>query len=88
MKITIEVDCTPDEARRFLGLPDVAAMQEDLVAEVQKRLMANVAAMDPEQLLKTWLPASLQGLEQLQRAFWSQMSQAPKGGKPRGGKDS
>ncbi|HMB77088.1 MAG TPA: DUF6489 family protein [Kiloniellaceae bacterium] len=88
MKITIEVDCTPEEARDFLGLPNVAAMQQDLVAEVQKRLTANIAAMEPEQLLKTWLPASLQGLEQIQRAFWSQMSQPTKAGKATGKKPS
>jgi len=23
MKVNIEIDCTPDEARRFMGLPDV-----------------------------------------------------------------
>lgn len=23
MKMTVEIDCTPDEARRFMGLPDV-----------------------------------------------------------------
>jgi hypothetical protein len=23
MKMTIEIDCTPEEARRFMGLPDV-----------------------------------------------------------------
>jgi hypothetical protein len=23
MKVTIEVDCTPEEARQFMGLPDV-----------------------------------------------------------------
>ena len=74
MKVTIEVDCTPEEARRFLGLPDVAPMQEALAEEVQKRLTANLAAMDPEQLLKTWLPAGMQGFEQMQKAFWSQMS--------------
>lgn len=34
MKITIDVDCTPDEARRFLGLPDVAPMQEALMAQL------------------------------------------------------
>ena len=27
MKITIEIDCTPDEARQFVGLPDVKPMQ-------------------------------------------------------------
>jgi len=73
MKITVNVDCTPEEARAFLGLPDVAPMQERLMAEAEKQMMANLKAMDPEAMLKTWLPASLQGMEQLQKMFWSQM---------------
>lgn len=74
MKIHLDIDCTPEEARAFLGLPDVAPMQEALMAELQKRMMANLQAMEPEQLFKTWLPAGLQGWEQLQKAFWTQMS--------------
>ncbi len=73
MKITVNVDCTSEEARAFLGLPDVAPMQERLMAEAEKQMMANLKAMDPEAMLKTWLPASLQGMEQLQKMFWSQM---------------
>lgn len=83
MKIHVDVDCTPEEARAFLGLPDVAPMQQALMAELQKRMMANLQAMEPEQLLKTWLPAGLQGWEQLQKAFWTQMASA-KGQKPEG----
>lgn len=74
MKIHLDIDCTPEEARAFLGLPDVGPMQEALMAELQKRLMANLQAMEPEQLFKTWLPAGLQGWEQLQKAFWTQMA--------------
>lgn len=74
MKIHLDIDCTPEEARAFLGLPDVAPMQDALMAELQKRMMANLQAMEPEQLFKTWLPAGLQGWEQLQKAFWTQMS--------------
>ena len=74
MKIHLDIDCTPEEARTFLGLPDVGPMQEALMAELQKRMMANLHAMEPEQLFKTWLPAGIQGWEQLQKAFWSQMS--------------
>ena len=70
MKIHIDIDCTPEEARTFLGLPDVAPMQKAVVAEMQKQMLANLAAMDPEQMFKTWLPAGIQGLEQLQKAFW------------------
>ena len=81
MKITIEVDCTPEEARAFLGLPDVAPMQDAVMAEVQQRLLDNLKAVDPEALFKTWLPAGLQGWEQLQKQFWGQaMGAAGRGG--------
>lgn len=73
MKIKIDIDCTPEEARHFLGLPDVAPMQAALMAQIQERLEANMKAMDPDTLLKTWLPAGMQGWEQMQKAFWSQM---------------
>ena len=82
MKIHLDIDCTPEEARAFLGLPDVAPMQDALMAELQKRMMANLQAMEPEQLFKTWLPAGLQGWEQLQKAFWTQMSAAGRDTRP------
>ncbi|WP_431856802.1 DUF6489 family protein [Azospirillum sp.] len=76
MKITIDVDCTPEEARTFLGLPDVKPMQEVLMREVQDRTLAGLNAMDPETALKTWLPAGIQGFEQMQKIFWTQMASA------------
>ena len=50
----------------FFGLPDVKPMQQELMKEVAERLRANVKALDPETMLKTWLPAGLKGREQLQ----------------------
>jgi len=81
MKITIDVDCTPEEARAFLGLPDVAPMQAAVMEELRKRMSAGLEAMDPETLMKTWMPLGLHGLEQAQKMFWSQMSQAAGGDK-------
>lgn len=73
MKVKIDIDCTPEEARTFLGLPDVKPLQEAMLKEVEERMRANLGAMDPETMFKTWLPAGLQGWEQMQRMFWSQM---------------
>ena len=67
MKVTVEVDCTPAEARAFLGLPDVQPLNDHLVAEMQKRMDANVAAMQPEELMKTWTGFGLQAQEQFRR---------------------
>lgn len=74
MKITVNIDCTPEEARAFFGLPDLRPMQEAILRQVQEKIMANLAAMDPETVMKSWVPASLQGMEQLQQAFWSSLA--------------
>ncbi|MBB6254871.1 MULTISPECIES: DUF6489 family protein [Nitrospirillum] len=81
MKITVDVDCTPEEARAFLGLPDVKPMQDALMRQMQDRISANLAAMDPDALLKTWLPVGIQGFEQMQKMMWNQMTSAMGGGK-------
>ena len=68
MKLNIEMDLTPEEARRVMGLPDVTKMQERIAAELEKRMMeAMKTASDPEALLKTWFSWGSQGLEQFQR---------------------
>lgn len=73
MKITVDIDCTPEEVRAFFGLPEVKPIQEKLLKEMQERLLAAVPNMDPEAMLKTWLPATLKGFEQLQEMFLTQM---------------
>ncbi|HVL20346.1 MAG TPA: DUF6489 family protein [Amaricoccus sp.] len=69
MKVTIDIDCTPEEARTFLGLPDVRPMQEQMMRELQERMTATVRSMTPEEMMKNWLPASVAGLEQMQQFF-------------------
>lgn len=47
MKITIEVDCTPEEARNFMGLPDVSQANSLYVDTVAKAMKG---ATNPDQL--------------------------------------
>ena len=54
MKMTIEVDCSPEEARRFLGLPDVSSLNDHLVDEMKKRIDANMSMISPDELMKNW----------------------------------
>lgn len=76
MKISLDVECTPEELRGFFGLPEVGPMQQRLMQEVEERLRANLKALDPEAMLKTWLPAGLKGFEQLQEMFLGRMAAA------------
>ncbi len=66
MKVTVEVDCTPEEARRFLGLPDVVPMQQAVMEKFQQRMQGAIDAITPEALLKGWMPMAP---DQMQQAF-------------------
>ena len=74
MKVTMNVECTPEEARTFFGLPDVQPMQEHLLKEMQERLSTNLKAMEPDAMIRAWLPTAVKGFEQWQDMLASQMS--------------
>jgi hypothetical protein len=67
MKMTIEVDCTPEEARRFMGLPDVSALNEHLVNEMKGRIDANMAMISPDELVKNWMSFGAGAQEQFRK---------------------
>lgn len=67
MKVNVEIDCTPAEARAFLGLPDIAPLNDHLVAEMKRRMDENMAAMQPEELMKTWTSFGMQAQDQFRR---------------------
>jgi hypothetical protein len=74
VKIKIDIDCTPAEARAFLGLPDVGPLQAEILAALRERMTKSLETMDPEKLMKLWLGGGAQGLEQWQKAFWEQFA--------------
>lgn len=77
MKVTFNIDCTPEEARTFFGLPDVGPMQERLLKETEKQMMENIKNMDPETMMKTWTPIMMQNWNDMQKMFWGQMGAKP-----------
>ena len=77
MKVKIDIDCTPQEARAFFGLPHLEPMQDALLGKIQERLSEHLDARDPEALLKLWLPGGLQGFGQMQEALWKQFMGGP-----------
>jgi hypothetical protein len=78
MKVHLEIDCTPEEARAFFGLPDVGPMQARLMKDVEERMVLSMKAMEPEALIQNWLPASMQNLESFQKMFWAAVSDPKK----------
>jgi hypothetical protein len=73
MKVTFDIECTPQEARTFLGLPDIEPLQAKMLEEIEKKMLENVRSLDPETFIKTWMPATVQGWTDMQKMFWTQM---------------
>lgn len=69
MKIRIDVDCTPEEARHFFGLPDLRPIQETVLAKIERQMLDAAEAMSPESMLRAWLPLLPQSQEQMQKLF-------------------
>ncbi len=67
MKVKLEVDCTPAEARAFLGLPDVEGLNDQLDTEMKRRMDDNIMAMQPDELMKTWTSFGLQAQDQFRK---------------------
>ncbi|MCP1336504.1 DUF6489 family protein [Futiania mangrovi] len=79
MKVTVEMDLTPKEARELLGLPDLQPLQDAMVARMQENMEQAAARLDPEDLVKAWMPLGQQGLEQLQRFLFGAAGAAAAG---------
>ena len=82
MKVTVEMDLTPREARELLGLPDLEPLQKAMVARMQENMEEAASRLDPDEVMKAWMPMGQQGLEQLQRFLFGA---AAAGGKSRPG---
>ena len=76
MKVNIEIDCSPEEARRFMGLPDVEQANEIYVESISKA-MQGVSNIDQlEQYAKQLAPMGQMGM----KMFQNFMENAAKGG--------
>lgn len=76
MKINVTVDCTPDEARQFMGLPDVQPFQEEMMKIMREKAIENMKMMEPEAAMKAWMPLMNQGVSQGMDFFKNIMSGA------------
>jgi len=79
MKFTIDVECSPEEARRFIGLPDVTPLNDALVAEMTRRMEQNMALMSPDTMVGAWMSVGVQAQDAFMKLMSTGASSALKG---------
>ena len=70
MKVHVELDMTPEEARVLMGLPDVKPLQEEMMADMKARMRRAMEAGDLESLMRVWSPLGGDAFEQFQKFLW------------------
>lgn len=81
MKIKIDIDCSPEEARAFLGWPDVADFQRAAMEQMRERTADYFGSLEPDKLAKMFMPAGAEAWDAMQRAF-TRFASGGAGGKP------
>ena len=69
MKVNVELDCSPEEMRRLMGLPDLTPIHDRYVAMMGDAMTGQ--AIRPEALegmMRSWTPMGEAGL-----AMWRQL---------------
>lgn len=87
MKINIEIECSPDEARQFMGLPDVEKANKVYVDSIAQA-MKGVSNVDQLQdYAKQLAPMGQLGLKVFQSFVEGAAQTSAKAGKPKGEAD-
>lgn len=74
MKVKLEFDCTPEEFRRLLGLPDVSEFNQQLGSKMTEAMSEAALNLDPEILTKIWFPFGPDAMADMQKSMWESMS--------------
>lgn len=83
MQFNVSVDCTPAEARSFLGLPDLTPIHDLYLSKMKEVAVDGVKPEDMERMFRLWSAGMSGGVEQWQKLFWQAASSMnPSGGPP------
>jgi hypothetical protein len=59
MNFRVDIEITPQELRKLLGLPDVEALQREMMDDLRKRMLEGVDGYDPVKLFQPYLSGTL-----------------------------
>jgi len=69
MKMNVEIECTPVEAREFLGLPNVQPMQEAMMKKFEEKMLDHMQSFSPDKIMQSWFSFDPQKPEQFLKLF-------------------
>ncbi|MCV6591010.1 MAG: DUF6489 family protein [Marinobacterium sp.] len=81
MKISIDVEMTPEEFRKVLGLPDMAPLQQEMINQIKEQMEAGTDGYDPLTLFRPYLEGNQHSVDLMQKMLLGMMGRFPGAGK-------
>ena len=75
MNVTMNVECTPEEARRMMGLPDLSSVHEVYLEKIRRTIDEGVTPESIETLMRSWAP-----MGEASMSMWRQLFEQMSGG--------
>jgi len=74
VKLKMDVEVTPEELRRLLGLPDVQGLHQDMINQIREQMEAGAEGYDPLTLFKPYLSGGMGSMDALQKIMLGMMA--------------
>jgi len=78
MNVTMNVECTPEEARRLMGLPDLQPLHDAYLDQLKRAMADGVTPEVLERMFRAWMPVGEVGMN-----AWRQVMDQMTGTAPR-----
>lgn len=69
MKVNVEIECTPEEARRAMGLPDLTPIHERYTQLMLETMESGIKPEMMELMMRNWAPMGEAGVTFWRRLF-------------------
>lgn len=74
MKITVDVDITPEEMRELLGWPNIKEFQQELMGKIHEQMQAGADGYDPASLMQPFISQSFDSITNMQKMMTGAMA--------------
>ena len=71
MKVKFKIDATPEEWKRFFGMPDVSEIHNELIKQAKEKMASG--GYDPLTMIKQFMPENMQKMTEMQQNFWENL---------------
>ncbi len=78
MNIKVDVDITPEEVRRLMGLPDIQGFQEELMGRIREQMENGAEGYDPQTLMRPFFNNAFASMDMFQKMMSGAMGMADK----------